>query len=278
MPFRFTNNSSTTLAASLASGALSLTVSSGTGALFPSLSAGEVFNAVLMDSSNNLEIVQVTARTGDTFTIVRAQEGTVARAFSSGDRVELRMTAAALTNFVQLDGAQTITGAKTFSTAPNFSTALSVASGGTGVQTLTGLAYGNGTGAFSAATGAQISSALGSTAVQNASAATLAAKGSTLASGGGNGSAMTFSWSGQSGQPTWLWGGNDIGNSYVYNPVNFNVNSAKFLASANWQVAQEAGGVLVFRYDGTTRFYIEPSGSIVVGANITAGGTVTANG
>lgn len=115
MPFRFSNNASTTLAASLSSVATSLTVSAGTGALFPGLSAGQRFNAVLMDSSNNIEIVQVTARTSDTFTIVRAQEGTTARSYSSGDRVELRMSAAALENFVQLDGAQTITGVKTFS-------------------------------------------------------------------------------------------------------------------------------------------------------------------
>jgi hypothetical protein len=115
MPFRFSNNASTTLAASLTSVATSLTVSAGTGALFPSLSAGQKFNAVLMDSSNNLEIVQVTARSTDTFTIVRAQEGTTARSYSSGDRVELRMTAAALDNFVQLDGAQTVAGVKTFS-------------------------------------------------------------------------------------------------------------------------------------------------------------------
>lgn len=275
MPFRFTNNASTTLAASLASGALSLTVSSGTGALFPALSAGEAFNAVLMDSSNNLEIVRVTARTADTFTIVRAQEGTIARSFSSGDRVELRMTAAVLANFVQLDGAQTISGDKTFSTAPTFSTALSVASGGTGVSTLTGVAFGNGAGAFSAATGAQISAAIGSTSVQKAS---------TIAAGGGAGSGMTFNWSGQAGQPTWLWGGNDIGNTYLYNPVNFNVNSSKYLASTNWQVAEEAGGVLVFRYQGTTRFYVEPAGNIVAGGNITSGanivaaGKVTANG
>ena len=45
---------------------------------------------------------------------------------------------------------------------------LNVTNGGTGVSTLTGLAYGNGTSAFSAATGSQIVSAIGSTAVTNA--------------------------------------------------------------------------------------------------------------
>lgn len=33
-------------------------------------------------------------------------------------------------------------------------------------------------------------------------------------------------WSGQSGQPSWIWGGNSENNYYVYNPANFNVNYA----------------------------------------------------
>ena len=35
-------------------------------------------------------------------------------------------------------------------------------------------------------------------------------------------------WSGQSGQPTWLWGGNSENSYYIYNPSNFNVNSATY--------------------------------------------------
>ena len=54
----------------------------------------------------------------------------------------------------------------------------------------------------------------------------LASKASTLAQNGGNGAAMTFNWSGQSGQPYWLWGGNDGVNHYVYNPSNFSVSAA----------------------------------------------------
>lgn len=263
MPFRFSNNSSTTLAASLASGALSLTVSAGTGALFPSLSGGEVFNAVLMDSSNNLEIVQVTARTADTFTIVRAQEGTTARSFSSGDRVELRMTAAALANFVQLDGAQTITGAKTFSNMPTFSAGqLPVANGGTGVATLTGLAYGNGTGAFTAATAAQIVSAIGSTSVQKAS---------TVASGGGSGTGMTFTWEAFGSAPAYLWGGNDIANQKLIAPSSLSVYSASRLTGTQWTI-QETGGVLYFLFGGAVKIAIDSTGKIETV------GTVVANG
>lgn len=37
---------------------------------------------------------------------------------------------------------------------------------------------------------------------------------------------MRFHWSGQGGQPTWLWGSNDGSNAYVWNPSNFSVNYA----------------------------------------------------
>lgn len=41
-----------------------------------------------------------------------------------------------------------------------------------------------------------------------------------------DGGDLNFYWSGQSGQPPWLWGGSDGNNMYVYNPSNFNVNYA----------------------------------------------------
>lgn len=43
---------------------------------------------------------------------------------------------------------------------------------------------------------------------------------------------MHFHWNGQSGQPTWLWGGNDASNMYVYNPSNFSVNYATTAGTA----------------------------------------------
>ena len=70
--------------------------------------------------------------------------------------------------------------------------ALGVAYGGTGVATLLGIAFGNGTGAFTAATGAQIASALGSTAISG-NAAGLSA---TLAVGSGGTGVTTSTGSG----------------------------------------------------------------------------------
>lgn len=35
-----------------------------------------------------------------------------------------------------------------------------------------------------------------------------------------------WNWSGQGGQPAWVWGGSDGENMYIYNPANFSVNYA----------------------------------------------------
>lgn len=94
---QFTNNAASTLAANIGGAALSLTVATGEGALFPTLTGGQFFLATLCKVSSGIEyqfeVVQVTARSGDIFTIVRAQEGTTAQAYVTGDRVSLRMTA-----------------------------------------------------------------------------------------------------------------------------------------------------------------------------------------
>jgi hypothetical protein len=65
-------------------------LTAGHGARFPALGGQDYFYATLVDTSGNLEIVKVTARATDTLTVVRGQDGTTARAYSSGDRLELR--------------------------------------------------------------------------------------------------------------------------------------------------------------------------------------------
>lgn len=57
---------------------------------------------------------------------------------------------------------------------------------------------------------------------------------------------MRFHWNGQSGQPTWLWGGEDGTNMYVYNPGNFKVNWAQ----------SAANGVYANGFDGSGGGYI----------------------
>ena len=96
----FTNNAATGLVSPISSSATTLTVNGGSGTLFPSPTGGNYFMITLISSgSGNMEIVQCTARSGDTFTIVRAQEGTTAQSFAIGDSVQLRITAGSLQAF-----------------------------------------------------------------------------------------------------------------------------------------------------------------------------------
>ncbi len=101
MPVLYSNNAATALAASITSTATSFSVVTGKGALFPAIVGGDYFYATLISASdsNTLEVVKVTARSTDTFTVVRAQDGTTGTAFSAGDKVELRIVKAMLDDF-----------------------------------------------------------------------------------------------------------------------------------------------------------------------------------
>ena len=95
----YSNNAATTLASGITNSATSLTVATGTGAVFPTITSNQDYFLITLQSvsTGNSEIVLVTARTTDTFTIVRAQEGTTAIAFSTSDYVQQRVTAGELT-------------------------------------------------------------------------------------------------------------------------------------------------------------------------------------
>lgn len=100
MGVKFANSAYATLASSITSSATSITLTTGQGARFPSLSGSDYFYATLIDTSNNLEIVKCTARSTDVLTVVRGQESTTARAYSAGDRIELRITAQGIVDVV----------------------------------------------------------------------------------------------------------------------------------------------------------------------------------
>lgn len=106
MPAKFSNNASSSLVGSISSGSTALSVVPGDGSKFPLLAAGEWFVASLVKlvaGAPVVEIVKVTARAADVLTIVRAQEGTAAQSFSAGDKIDLRLTAASLSGFAQVD-------------------------------------------------------------------------------------------------------------------------------------------------------------------------------
>lgn len=80
-------------------------------------------------------------------------------------------------------------------------------------------------------------------------------------------------WSGQSGQPSWLWGGSDGTNMYVYNPSNFNVNTARTayhlqMPSSNYGSPIEIGQYIDFHKVGSTtdydgRLYIDSAAKLI---------------
>lgn len=94
------NNAVSTITTPISASDVGLAVAAGTGSLFPALGAGDYFYATLVSSGGTYEVVKVTARVGDTMTIVRAQEGTTAQSFASGSRIEVRVTAASITDMV----------------------------------------------------------------------------------------------------------------------------------------------------------------------------------
>lgn len=99
-----TNNAESTLASAISATDTSLIVSAGTGAEFPDAVAGEsYFKLTLTDAAtgSQVEIVNVTAKAGDIFTIERAQEGTLARAWAANDMVANMMTADTLNIIAQ---------------------------------------------------------------------------------------------------------------------------------------------------------------------------------
>lgn len=96
MQAKMSNNGEARLASPIDTDDTTLYLQAGQGALFRPLAAGEWAPLTIIDSAGNFEIVKATALAGDTFTIERHQEGTTARAFSAGDRVQNRLTAAVL--------------------------------------------------------------------------------------------------------------------------------------------------------------------------------------
>lgn len=110
-------------APSPATSGTSLVVTSGQGARFPATP----FNAVIWPAwyppdPTNAEIVRVTARSTDTLTIVRAQEGTGARTVLAGDLISNAITTLSITEIERITRAQirtpTYGGTSTFCVIP----------------------------------------------------------------------------------------------------------------------------------------------------------------
>lgn len=107
---QFINNFSTTLAADITDTATTMTI----GRALPALSSGDIFLLTLFNkvgaTESDWEIVKVTSTGGvggAILTIERAQDGTTAQFWAGGTKVELRLTAAPLTEITtQLIGVE----------------------------------------------------------------------------------------------------------------------------------------------------------------------------
>jgi hypothetical protein len=102
--FLSSNFSNTTLAAPLTSGQTTITLAAGTGATFPSPSGGSYFSLVLNDALTGLvyEVCHCTARSGDTLTVSRGQEGTAATTWLLGDKAYRALTSGNEQNIIQI--------------------------------------------------------------------------------------------------------------------------------------------------------------------------------
>lgn len=101
MGIQLKNNAYSTLASSITASNTGIVVATNEGSRFPTLGATDYFYATLESTGGTTEIVKVTTRSGDTMTIVRAQEGTSAQSFLAGSRIELRVTAGSITGYIQ---------------------------------------------------------------------------------------------------------------------------------------------------------------------------------
>lgn len=91
MPELWANNAASTVGANINNSTTTITVASGDGVKFPSPSGGDFFFATLQEGTT-IEIVKVTARSTDSLTVVRAQQGTSGSSFTTAAKIENRLT------------------------------------------------------------------------------------------------------------------------------------------------------------------------------------------
>ena len=94
MPVILKNNALSTLATGVTASDTGIVVVDGS--QFPAITAGEYFYATLVSQAGTTEIIKVTARVGNSMTVVRAQDGSTAATFQAGTLVEMRVNVASI--------------------------------------------------------------------------------------------------------------------------------------------------------------------------------------
>lgn len=98
-----TDNGYGTLAAGIIPADTSISLATGHGARFPAVDAGQCLYLCILNANNVLEEVICTAHTAgaDSFTVTRAANGTTAKAWQAGDRVEARASSEVFERLMQ---------------------------------------------------------------------------------------------------------------------------------------------------------------------------------
>lgn len=109
---RFANNATCRLGEDVSVGETSILLENGKGALFPTLSGGQIFTVTVQDLvSGAIEIMYCTARTGDLLTVERGKEGTDDQEWinTSNVIVQNRITADTLEHLEESGGSGGVT-------------------------------------------------------------------------------------------------------------------------------------------------------------------------
>lgn len=102
MPVAIENQAYGRLAGSITPSSTTISLQAGHGLRFGIFPAGTFKTANLIRTDNTVEFVKITARSGDTLTVVRGQQGSTALSFSINDRIEMVPDKGTLAEFPQL--------------------------------------------------------------------------------------------------------------------------------------------------------------------------------
>lgn len=119
---KFTNNFSAPLASGISGSATSITLASGYGASLTNYTGGEYEYLTIYNAAGAVEIVKVTARSGDVLTVTRGEDGTTAQAWLAGDKVASRPCRAAMNDALQVNVAKANVDSQVFTGTPSLPT------------------------------------------------------------------------------------------------------------------------------------------------------------
>src|SRR5208283_2901053 len=99
----FADRAGSTIAGGISNTSTSVNLQAGGGTLFPNPSSPNFFAATFIDAATGLleEIVWCTARSTDTLTIIRGQEGSTAKSWNAGDLFQKLLTSGDMASMLQ---------------------------------------------------------------------------------------------------------------------------------------------------------------------------------